>query len=89
MPEEEIGKITHYFPKVSVAVLQLSAPLRVGEAIKIVKHDGSFTQKVASIQVDHASVAAAVPGQSIGLKVEQAVHEGNKVFRVEAEKAPV
>ncbi len=84
MPDVEIGKITHYFPKVSVAVLQLSAPLRVGETIRIVKHDSSFIQQVTSIQVDHAPVPAAVPGQSIGLKVEQPVHEGNKVFLVQA-----
>lgn len=83
MPEEQIGKITHFFPHVSVAVLELTAPLKVGETIKIVAHAGSFAQKVESIQVDHAPVQEAKPGQSVGLKVSERVHEGNKVFRAE------
>jgi putative protease len=82
MPEEEIGKITHYFPKVSVAVVELRKPLKAGDSIKVVTHEGSFTQEVASMQLDHVSVQEAAPGQSIGLKVSQRVHEGNKVLRV-------
>lgn len=82
MPEE-IGKITHYFPKVSVAVLQLSAPLKAGESIKIAAHDGDFTQRVESMQLDHAPVQEAKAGQSVGLKVDRRVHEGNRVFRAE------
>ena len=90
MPEVEIGKITHYFPKVGVAVLALSAPLRTGDSIKILKGDGSsFTQVVSSMQVDHVSVTEAKPGQSIGLKVAEQVHEGNKVFKVEMQKAVI
>ncbi len=81
MPDEEIGRVTHYFPKVSVAVLELRKPLKVGETIKVVRHDGSFTQQVVSMQVDHAGIQEAKPGQSIGLKVDQPVHEGNKVYR--------
>ena len=84
MPDVEIGRITHYFPKALVAVLELKAPLKVGETIKVVTHEGNFTQAVASMQVEHAAIAEAKPGQSIGLKVSQRVHEGNKVFRVEA-----
>jgi hypothetical protein len=87
MPEAEVGRVTHYFPKVSVAVVQLSAPLRIGEAIKIAWHEGSFVQKVSSMQLDHLPVAAAVEGQAIGLKVEKPVHEGAKVLRAEPEGA--
>jgi putative protease len=80
MPGKEIGKITHYFPKVGVAVLDLTAPLKVGEKIRVERHDGSFTQEVSSMQIEHAQVTEAKPGQSIGLKVNERVHEGNKVF---------
>ena len=84
MPGKEIGKITHYFPKVGVAVLELSAQLKVGDSIKVERHDGSFTQQVSSMQVDHAQVLEAKPGQSIGLKMSERVHEGNKVFLEES-----
>ncbi len=82
MPDEEIGRITHYFPKVSVAVVELRSALKAGDNILVVTHEGSFTQQVSSMQLDHAAVQEAKPGQSIGLKVIQRVHEGNKVFRV-------
>lgn len=84
MPGKEIGKITHYFPKVSVAVLELTAPIKVGDTIRVEKSDGSFTQQVSSMQIDHAQVSEASPGQSIGLKISERVHEGNKVFIEEA-----
>ncbi len=80
MSGKEIGKITHYFPKVSVAVLELSAPIKVGDSIRVEKSDGSFTQEISSMQIDHVPVSEAKPGQSIGLKVKERVHEGNKVF---------
>ncbi|MCX8175049.1 MAG: hypothetical protein N3E51_02500 [Candidatus Micrarchaeota archaeon] len=84
MPEQEIGRITHYFPKIGVAVLALNSPLRVGESIRIAKGDGSgFTQVVSSMQLDHAQISEAKAGQSIGLKVNQPVHEGNRVYKVE------
>ncbi len=88
MPLHEIGKITHYFPKLSVAVLELSAPLRVGNVIKVIGREGSFTQPVDSMQIEHAQVAQALPGQSIGLKVRQQVHQGNKVFLLDVEAEP-
>ena len=80
MPGKEIGKIAHYFPKVGVAVLELTAPIKVGDRIRIEQHDGSFTQQVSSMQIDHAQVDEAKPGKSIGLKISERVHEGNKVF---------
>lgn len=82
MGDLEIGKITHFFSKVSVAVLELSAPLKIGDTIKIVTHEGEFTQKVDSMQIEHAQVQEALPGQSIGLKVASHVHENSKVFKV-------
>jgi len=85
MPGKEVGKVTHYFPKVSVAVLELTAPIKVGDTIRVKRHDGGFTQQVSSMQIDHAQVSEAKPGQSIGLKMSERVHEGNKVFVEETE----
>jgi len=89
MADAEVGKITHYFPKVGVAVLLLSGPLKNGDMIKIVGHNAAFQQQVSSMQVDHVQVPFAEPGQSIGLRVVQAVHEGDKAYRMEQLKAAI
>jgi len=80
---ELIGKITHYFGKIGVAVLELvDGDLKVGDTIKIELHDGGFDQAVTSMQVDHQEVATVKKGESVGLKVDQAVKEGAKVYKV-------
>lgn len=78
---ELIGKITHYFSKIRVAVLQLEKPLKVGETIRIVGGSTDFTQKVDSMEVDHKKVEEAKAGEAVGLKVIQKVREGYKVYR--------
>ncbi|MFH1012266.1 MAG: EF-Tu/IF-2/RF-3 family GTPase [Candidatus Peregrinibacteria bacterium] len=82
MPEKEIGKITHHFSKIGVGVIKLTGSLKVGDKIKIVGGNGEFEQMVDSMQVEHAPVTKAKKGDSVGLKVDQPVHEGNKVFLV-------
>lgn len=82
MAEIQIGKITHYFGKISVAVIELSDELKVGETIKIVGHGREFTQKVTSMQVEHKNIEKASKGESIGLKVDQPVKEGDIVYKI-------
>ncbi len=82
MQEKEIGKITHYFGHISVGVIELSDSLKIGESIHIKGHSEDFTQPIDSMQVEHAQVQEAKPGDSIGIKVLQKVHPGDKVFKV-------
>lgn len=70
----QIGKITHYFPKIGVAVVALEAELNKGDRIKIHPVDGEgFEQEVESMQVEHEEIETAEPGQQIGMKVAQDV----------------
>lgn len=80
--EKKIGKITHYFGKISVAVLELSDELNVGDTIHIVGGNRDFTQTVGSIQIEHQNVEKAGPGEAVGLKVDQLVKEGDIVYKV-------
>jgi putative protease len=81
MDKKLIGKITHYFPKIGVAVVELSGDLKVGETITIEGKLGSFDQTVSSMQIEKADVPAAKRGQAIGMKVEQPVKEGDMVYK--------
>jgi len=82
MPEKEIGKITHYYGHLSVGIIELADTLKVGETIHIKGHSEDFNQTVDSMQIEHASVSEAKVGDSIGVKVTQKVHPGDKVFKV-------
>ncbi len=81
--EEEIGKITHYFSKINVGVLELNkGEIHIGDTIHIKGHTTDFYQKVESMQVEHAPVESAQKGEEVGLKVEASVREGDLVFKV-------
>ena len=82
MEEKEIGKITHYFAKIGVAVLALTANLKVGDTIHIKGHSEDFSQIVDSMQVEHQNIPEAKAGESVGMKVNQKVHPGDIVFLV-------
>ncbi len=77
----EVGRVTHYFTKISVAVIELKAPLSVGDRIAIKGPTTDFEQVVESMQIEHKNVQRAEAGQSIGLKVAQRVREKDIVYK--------
>lgn len=78
---EEVGRITHFFSKISVAVVELTAPLAVGDTIVIKGPTTDFEQKVESMQIEHKDVQRAEAGQSIGLKVVERLREKDIVYK--------
>jgi hypothetical protein len=77
----EIGYITHYFPKISVAVVELTLPLSVGDHILIKGPLTDFDQTVDSIQIDRIEIKRAEGGQSVGLKVAQLARQKDVVYK--------
>ena len=77
----EIGNITHYFPKINVAVVDLTLPLAVGDRIQIKGPLTDFEQTVDSIQIDRQAIQHGEGGQSIGLKLAQPVREKDVVYK--------
>ena len=83
--ETKIGRISHYFGKIGVAVIELTdGDLAVGATIKVKGHEQEFEQTVSSMQIEHQEVPSAAKGQSLGLKVDQPVKEGDEVYLVTA-----
>ena len=81
-----IGEVTHFYDKLSVAVLKLTEPIRVGDMLHLLGHHTDFRQKLESIQIEHQEVPEAGPGQDVAVKVAQKVHPGDTVFRVSGEE---
>ena len=86
MSEEEgklIGKVTHYFSKIGVAVIELSGSLSVGDTVRIVGGEATdFEQTIDSMEMEHEKMEKAKKGDAIGTKVKEKVREGYKVFKI-------
>lgn len=80
-PGDAIGLVTHYFSHLSVAAISLTAPLAVGDRIHIRGHTTDLVQEVASMEVEHAPVDTAEPGDDIALKVDDHVRDHDQIFR--------
>ncbi|MBI4029922.1 hypothetical protein HY373_01955 [Candidatus Berkelbacteria bacterium] len=80
--ETEVGKITHYYTHLDVAILELKGALKIGDKIHIKGHTSDFTQEVNSIQVEHQPVEEAKSGDVVGLKVNEHAREGDSVFKI-------
>jgi len=77
----EVGHITHFFSKISVAVVELTAPLATGDHILVKGPSTDFEQAVESMQIEHQSIPRAEAGQSIGLKLAQRAKEKDTVYK--------
>jgi len=82
MEKKLIGKVSHYFGKISVAGIQLSEPLKVGDTISIEGATTKFEEIIDSMQIDNAKVTQAKAGDNIGIKVKEKTRVGDDVFLV-------
>lgn len=74
--------MSHFFNKINVAVIELSAPLKVGDTIAVRGMTTSFDQSVDSMQIEHDNVDEAKKGDSVGLRVANRVREGDIVYMI-------
>ncbi len=84
MADFKIGRVTHFYDKIGVVVVELSAPLSVGDTIKFTRGgEELFEQKVNSIQIEHEKKDSADAGEVVGLKTDKEVKEGAEVYKVQ------
>jgi translation elongation factor EF-1alpha len=54
----------------------------VGDTIRIKGHTTDLEEVVESMQIEHAQVEEAGPGDKIGIKVQDRVRGGDHVYKV-------
>jgi translation elongation factor EF-1alpha len=79
---EKVGEVTHYFTKIGVAVVDISAPIKVGDRIAVKGMTTNFEQTVDSMQIDGKNIEEAKQGDDIGMKVADRVRKGDVVYRL-------
>jgi len=78
-----IGKVSHYFSKIGVAVIELSGSLSIGDTVRIVGgEETDFEQTIDSMEMEHEKIEKAKKGDAIGTKVKEKVREGYKVYKL-------
>lgn len=82
MADIKIGKVVHFYDKILVAVVNLTAPLKTGDTIKFKHGDDEFTQTVESMQVDHQPVESVKKGDEVAIKVNQPIKGKAEVYTV-------
>lgn len=80
--EKRIGRVTHFYDRISVAVLALDEELKVGDEILIRGRSTEFTQHAQSMEIDHKKIQSAGKGAEVALEVLQPVRKGDKIFLV-------
>jgi len=80
-PGDAIGTVTHYFGHLSVAAVTLTDALRTGDRIHIIGHTTDLEQTVESMEVEHAKVESAGPGDDVALAVKDHVRGHDRIFR--------
>ena len=79
---QEVGRVSHFFTKISVAVIELTATVSVGDRILIKGPTTNLEQMIDSMEIEHEKVQKAGAGQSIGLKVRDRVRETDVVYKI-------
>ena len=81
MEKQLIGIVSNYFDNISVAAFEIiNGELKIGDYIQLKGNATDFTIKVESIQSDHNTIDLAKKGDDIGIKVDQKVKRGDKVY---------
>lgn len=80
--KKRVGTVTHFFDKISVAVIKVAAPIAVGDELAIEGPQTNMKMKVLSMQVEHESIKSAKKGDDIGMKVPSPVRAKDLVFKV-------
>lgn len=84
--ETLVGEVTHYFTAIGVAVVKVKKSFKKGARLHIKGATTDFYQEALSMQINRQDISEAPKGKEIGLKVDQRVREGDKVYLVEEVK---
>ncbi len=78
--EKPIGKVTHFFGEIKVAVVKFSVPVSVGVSVRFRGATTDFAQVLKSMQYNHQPLKKVPKGKGVGVKVRSKVRAGDKVF---------
>lgn len=76
-----IGKITHYYTHIKVAIVRFNTNVKAGAELYFKGATTDFNEAAKSMQFDHKPVVMAKKGKQIGIKLKKRVREGDLVYK--------
>lgn len=78
-----IGKVTHYFGGIGVAIVKFNKIVKIGETVKFKGASTDFEEVIETMQYNHKDIKSAKKNQEVGMKVAEKAREGDEVYSVE------
>ena len=86
MERKEIGIVSNYFAKISVAAVEITdGMVSIGDTLHFYGHTTDFESPVLSMQMEHNPITDAKKGDSVGIKVPERVRERDRVYKIVTE----
>lgn len=80
--EKLVGKVTHYYDKLGVVIVELSGSIAVGDILHYKGATTDFESAVSSIQIEHEGVKSAKKGDVVGILLgAEKVRGGEQVYK--------
>src|SRR5437870_11501476 len=92
MPQErkKVGEVFHFYGNIGVAAIRLTDEgIAIGDTVQIQGPSTNLEQTVEALQIEHAVVSRAGPGQEVGMKVRDRVREKDFVYKLIPMEGPV
>ena len=80
--EKPIGKVTHFFNHIKVAIVKFKLPVKLGTEVRLQGATTNFSTVIESMQYDHKPIKVAKKGQEVGIKLKKRVREGDMVYPI-------
>jgi hypothetical protein len=77
-----IGKVTHFFDRIGVAVIALESEVYLEDWVLFEGPRTELEQHVLSMQIDREPIDMGHAGEEVAIKVDDVVHIGDEVFLI-------
>ncbi len=90
LERKKVGEVFHFYRKIGVAAIRLTDDgIAIGDTVQIQGPSTNVEQTVETLQIEHADVSRAGPGQEVGMKVRDRVREKDFVYKLVPMEGPV
>jgi len=79
--ESPVGKVTHFYPKIGVAIVKLSGNVSVGDTLRFEGNGRESEEQISSMQINHENISSAKKGDEVGMKISGQLREGDNVYK--------
>lgn len=77
-----IGVVTHFYDRISVGIVKVKSPIKVGDTLHFMGKKGESKQAIHSMQLSHKPIEKAPKGKEVGIKLNKPVHEKDLIYLV-------